>query len=318
MNRVFFTFTRMDERQNLLVHRLTFLAIAIVLVWTSSNINWSERRAERIIKVDGNGYYAYLPAIFIYHDLGFSFFEDIHKKYGTGNFGYDYRYSYKGDTVNKYFAGTAVAQAPFFFLADLTTLISGRERDGYSYYYLLFISIASLFYLLIALYFFDKYLKEEGLDLRVRTAMLVLFALGTHVFYYAVYEPSMSHVYSLAFVTVFLYSVRRYSVTLNGNLLLMAGFSLGMITLIRPVNLLVVFSLPFLLIASPYRFALIRSDTRWIWGGLIFLLIIGVQPLIYKLQTGGFFLYSYGEEGFDLTRSRFFPLQNSYPKGLWL
>ena len=127
-------------RRNIIL--LTVIFISIVTVWTSSNINWGKGRWTRIIKVDGNGYYAYLPAIFIYKDLHFGFFEKIADQKGYQNMAYDYRYDYEGHVLDKYFAGTALAQLPFFLSAHFLSWLTGEPMDGYSVYYLVFINLA--------------------------------------------------------------------------------------------------------------------------------------------------------------------------------
>ena len=40
-----------------------------------------EKSWDRVINSDGKGYYAYLPAIFIYHDLQFKFVEGYEAQY---------------------------------------------------------------------------------------------------------------------------------------------------------------------------------------------------------------------------------------------
>src|SRR5690606_17933089 len=52
-----------------------FLAVVLLLisVWYQ-HITYGDEKYERIVDSDGKGYYAYLPAIFIYHDLSFGFY----------------------------------------------------------------------------------------------------------------------------------------------------------------------------------------------------------------------------------------------------
>ena len=46
---------------------------------------WNNDTSRKIlIASDGKGYYAYLPAIFIYHDLGFNFIDEYEEKYFPG------------------------------------------------------------------------------------------------------------------------------------------------------------------------------------------------------------------------------------------
>ena len=75
------------------------MVTAVILIWVSANLSWGDGRWSRIVTSDGNGYYAYLPAIFIYHDLQYNFIpvimltsskneEDIARsyKYGAASF----------------------------------------------------------------------------------------------------------------------------------------------------------------------------------------------------------------------------------------
>ena len=72
-------------------YRYTIAVIALICLWITSNFNWQEDRSGRIIQTDGTGYYAYLPAIFIYNDLNFSFFDEVIDKNYHENNRYDYR-----------------------------------------------------------------------------------------------------------------------------------------------------------------------------------------------------------------------------------
>jgi len=308
-----------------LKRHIVALAIAftsIVCIWTSSNINWGPDRASRIIKVDGNGYYAYLPAIFIYHDLHFGFFEEIAAREGFQNMGYDYRLNLNGEVVNKYFAGTALAQLPFFLAAHGISRIAGQPMDGYSRIYLVFISLASLFYLILSIYFLKKILEYYQVS-PVNSAISILaIVFGTNLFYYAVYEPSMSHVYSLAFVCIFIYHLIKYFKTPGTGTLIVSAAALGIITLIRPVNILVLASLPFLAGDSSQLKAGIRLMLRK-WKTMIlaigiFLVPLILQSIIYKIQTGSFWVYSYGDERFDFSQPNMFKILFSYRKGLFV
>ena len=50
------------------------------MVIVVSNLAWNKQDWKEIIRVDGKGYYAYLPAVFIYHDLNLGFFDKIEKE----------------------------------------------------------------------------------------------------------------------------------------------------------------------------------------------------------------------------------------------
>ena len=59
----------------------TIPLLLLVCLWTSANLNWGKDRQKYVIISDGKGYYAYLPAVFIYHDLNFNFLDSIEANY---------------------------------------------------------------------------------------------------------------------------------------------------------------------------------------------------------------------------------------------
>jgi len=140
-----------------IIPRLTIGAIMLIMTIVSSNLNWGENQWQGIIEADGKGYYAYLPAIFIYKDLNYGFFDEIEKeKYYHENLYYDYRASVDGKVINKYYCGTAIAELPFFLLAHALSYVAGLDTDGYSRLYPILINIAALFYLWVGLLFLNS------------------------------------------------------------------------------------------------------------------------------------------------------------------
>jgi len=295
----------------------------LIMTIVSSNLNWGENQWQGIIEADGKGYYAYLPAIFIYKDLNYGFFDEIEKeKYYHENLYYDYRASVDGKVINKYYCGTAIAELPFFLLAHALSYVAGLDTDGYSRLYPILINIAALFYLWVGLLFLNSTLRIYGLN--PWQVSLVLFAavFGTNLFYYTVGEPGMSHVYSFGFVAMFFYFSKQFFSSLQKEYILAMAVSLGFITLIRPVNGLIVFILPFA--AGSFHAlkqgvsALFRQRSFLAFGILSFGAIVCIQLIIYKLSTGRFFIYTYGEEGFNFLSPHIVDILFSYKKGLFL
>ncbi|MEI7526956.1 MAG: hypothetical protein WCJ95_21590 [Mariniphaga sp.] len=297
--------------------------IVFITTFVSSNRNWGKDHWKEIILSDGKGYYAYLPAIFIYHDLNFGFFDKIEKTdYYNKNLYYDYRANGHGKVINKYFCGTALAELPFFLAAHALSWLLDFTTDGYSKLYPVFISIGALFYLLIGLLFLNSTLA--GYDIKVWERSLISFAavFGTNLFYYTIGEPGMSHIYSFAFISMFLYYSRRYFITFRKKYILILALIFGIIVLIRPINGLIIFILPF---ASGSAQSLkkgllivVHNYLIWITGLGIFLGIISIQLFIYKISTGSFFVDSYGDEGFHFLEPHIVDILFSYKKGLFL
>ena len=313
----------MKIKPGYLLNKYAILIISAILVIVSLNINSGRDYQSGMIMSDGKGYYAYLPAIFIYHDLQFHFFEKIEKEtYYSENHYYEYRFTLDNNVVNKYYAGTALAMMPFFLLGHFISAISGQPLDGYSTWYTACINLAAIFYLAIALLFLARLLNDYSIRRSFITLILCAVVFGTNVFYYTVVEFAMSHIYSFAFITIFLYYSGKYVKSHRTQDLIYAGLSLGMITLIRPVNILVITAVPFL--AGSWKGFL--NAIRGVldnWKGLFiailaFIAVLSVQMVIYKIQTGHLWVYSYGEEKFDFRHPQMLAILFSYKKGLFL
>lgn len=97
---------------------------------------------------------------------------------------------------------------------------------------------------------------------------------------------------------------------------------MAIIALIRPVNIIIIFSLPFIS-GTFYNFKqgifFLRKHLIYFLLSIIFFsAIIFIQLIIYKIQTGDFFVYSYKEEGFEFINPHFFNFLFSYRKGMFV
>ncbi|MFC1734222.1 hypothetical protein ACFL6I_28295 [candidate division KSB1 bacterium] len=301
----------------------SIVIILLIMIIVSSNLNWNKKYWRGIIEVDGKGYYAYLPAIFIYNDLNFGFFDEIEKeKYYDKFLYYDYRSMANGKIINKCYCGTAIAEMPFFFIAHLVSYLYHYDLDGYSNPYPVLISIAALFYLLIGLLFLNAILSQYKIHEWQKSLILFTAVFGTNLFYYTIGEPAMSHVYSFAFISMFIYYSKLYFTSFKKKHITLLAILLGIIILIRPVNGMIVLIWPF---AAGNFTSLIKGITtafrnklRLILSFIVFLGIIFIQFTIYKISTGKFFVYAYGGEGFNFLSPHIIDILFSYRKGLFL
>lgn len=300
----------------------SFISIAIILLVVTSNINWGKDSWKGALESDAKGYYAYLPAIFIYEDLNFGFLEDIETKYEQTHLYYEYRNNAHGVLVNKYFGGVAVLQLPFFLGAHAITYLAGGDLDGYSKWYMLAISLCSWFYHLVGLYFLLRLFQLYQLKNKVIITLLFAVSFGTHLFVYTIVEAGMSHLYSFFLFVAFLYFAKKYMTLGALKTLLPLSVTLGLIVLCRPINGLLLLFIPFLAdstIQLKQRFIQsISSFKRVIIIVLPFFAIVSLQLVYYKLATGNFFVDSYGEEGFNFLNPEWFNFLFSYKKGLFL
>ncbi|MEW6468610.1 MAG: hypothetical protein AB1458_06780 [Bacteroidota bacterium] len=273
------------------------------------------------IASDGKGYYAYLPAIFIYQDLQYSFSYENEKKYHGSNEGPFFCNEIDGKRVNKYFAGEALLLLPFFLLAFLLSWFFGYDLDGYSQLFQHGVSIGAVFYLVIGLLFTRRLLLFYVSEILASFTLLLIF-FGTNLLYYSVFEASISHVYSFGVMAAFLYYLRQALVMKQDRCFLWSAWLLALVVLIRPSNGIILLAAPLIAGSFPvFRDGMIRffRNARLIVFSLAgCLAILSVQILLYYFQSGRFFIWSYGEEGFNFTQPEIMNVLFSYRKGFFV
>jgi len=299
---------------------------------------------DRSINSDGKGYYAYLPAFFIYHDLTYKFVESYEEKYYPPDRSVfkEFRSQSDGKTVNKCFPGLAILWLPFFLIAHLLSYFLGYPTDGYSLLYQYAISIAALFYLWLGCRFLLKLLTRSGATVRTAAFITFIIAMGTNIMYYAVVENSMTHVYSFSLITLFLYYVYRYFHNKKGKHFIFSSLLFGLIILVRPTNGLILLLLPLMAwltnpgIKNPLSTILQTlshthtssiqhpassiqhpgSSIQHLASGFLVLIILLSLPLIlWHSTTGHWLVYQYGGERFHFLHPHFFSLLFSYNRG---
>jgi len=293
-----------------------------IVIWVSSNMNWGDNRWHKLLKIDGVGYHSYLPAIFIYEDLNFAFYDSIVQSKQRPELDFAYRMNTENGIVNKYYFGTALLSTPFFLTAHLISNYTGGNADGYSFYYLLGIQFAAFFYLLLGMIIMSSILKIYNVSSWNRIIVMFAILFGTNLFYYVVHEPFMSHVFSFCFMNMFVFSVLKYKISLNTRYLFLTAISLGLIFLIRPINLLVILSIPFFFVDLKSLMENLKTQYKnpinFILSIILFLGLVSIQFIIYKIQTGSFIVYSYKSEGFNFFDIQILNFLLSYRKGFFL
>lgn len=279
-------------------------------------------KQSEIIVSDGFGYYSYLPAKFIYKDYSYSFLKENHKKHYRYTGLPDFTNQVNKKKVNKYFVGVAVLLLPFFLIAHWISVLFGYPPDGFSLIYQYFTALGGMFYLWVGCRYTARLMRLYMAPELLITFILGCLVFGTILYHYVVLEPSMSHVYSFAAIAAFLYYMKKLFLENNSKYLIAASIALGFVTIIRPVNGLVVLALPFL-----------AGDPQTLLAGLlnifkrfkmllisltVFGLIVFIQFLVWYDQAGVFIVWSYGDEGFDFSNPHLLGVLFSYKKGLFI
>jgi len=279
----------------------------------------------QVIRSDGRGYYAYLPAIITYNDASFESSVTAEQSYkGEGKIPH-YLFKTKHGTVqNKYFPGVAVLQTPFYLMATFTTWVSGQAIDGYSPTFEFFFQVGSMFYVVLGLILFTSLLNKLFSDQKKLLKWLIpaLYIL-TPLFYYSTDTLSLSHLYSFFLFGLFANLILKIKNGAGPILFLLLGIVLGMIVLVRPTNFLIILIIPFLLqdrsSLNTFVSELFKHKAKkFIFGTIGFLSMIAIIILIWKWESGRWFVWGYGGEGFNFFHPQFFASLFSFRVGLFL
>lgn len=281
-----------------------------------------------ILKADGVGYYDYLPSFFMHDDLNRKdhpideapeVYERLNSLESYAFFHFKYVPIDK-HLVNKYPVGVAILQMPFFCYAYYTNFKD--SITGYEDHFQQSVFYASVFYVLLSLFFFRKLLEHYQVKKTGILLAQVLLVFSTPVLNYVGFDACFSHVYSLFAVTVFAYFTRAYFCTFKPKYFIGACVFLGLVFLIRQVNVLVVLAIPFLAgswLQLKQGVLKITSNKKYLFtGAAISLAIVFMQPLLWYVQTGKFYLDAYPEENFDFTDPEIMSILFSYRKGLFI
>jgi len=304
--------------------RFRELGIVLMIIIYSFSIM---RNNPQYIKSDGLGYYAYLPATFIYHDFDYGFMDDISKKYFGGN-SHKFRVNIDGKITNLTWPGVSILWIPFFLIAHLLAILFGLTADGYSLIYQFSILAASFFYLFIGIKFLGRFLKISGFSNNTIFLSQLIIVFASPLIAYSSELVSFTHTYSFSLISIFFYYVRKASIKYKRKYIIIAAIVLALISIIRPVNAVIILAIPFLASNKESFFALIKNffndKYTLIISLLVFFAILSIVPVLFKVQTDHWFIWQYRKVetnekvGFDFLNPKFFKFLFSYRNGLFV
>ena len=305
---------------------ITIIGIVLALIIAQISLSpWCENchKADEkaVIESDVVHYYSFLPALFIENDLSYSFKEKI--TYSESNNRPIY-YTYKNDRgqyVEKVTIGMSIMYLPFFILGHLSALTLGFETHGFSTPYEISLALSSIFYCLIGLLAIRKILLIHFNEIATSITLIAL-VFGTNLFHYITYEPAMTHAYSFALIALFCYCSIRYIENQKRLYIIALSICLGLIFLIRPVNILIVL---FPILYNVNSIESLKSRINLFLGNyqqILLAILVGFlvcipQFLYWKYATGQWIYYSFGDERFFFNDSKIIDGLFSFRKG-WL
>jgi len=263
-------------------------------------------------------YYSYLPATFIHHDLALDFVKKDPAKYRNKFWP---RPSPNGKLMAKMSMGVSFLYAPFFFIGHIAAHVYDYEPNGFSKPYRFALAMSAIFYLAIGLFYLRKILKIYFSEwITALTCLSVV--IGTNLLHYTTTEPTMSHTYVFSATTIFIYFLIKWFENPTYKNTILLGLLTGLITLIRPTNIII---LIFILLYKVYSWSsfkdriisLIKKYKLILLMILAFLIVWIPQMLYWKYVTGHYIYYSYEGEGFFFDNPQIISGLFSYRKG-WL
>ena len=287
-------------------NHLNFIITCCVIVLFSIILNF-----DRKIAIDGDArdYYSYLVSLFINHNF-------------TQQVGNDwYLIQTPTGTINVHTIGVALLTAPFFFVAFGFAKLAGFEADGFSLPFQIGIYVAGIFYCMMGLIYLKKLLLQLNIKNKYVAALIIICCFGTHLFSYTVNEPGMAHVYSFALTSMFFYFVLNLFEKQNKKYFYFSAFVLGLIILVRPINVILLTFIPFFFNNKNELINTFKGFFKSLhfYLALIVLgLVCFIQSFAWYCQNGLFLQDSYVGNGFYFSSPQIFKMLFEFNNGLFI
>lgn len=306
----FFSSAFSKIKKSHLVFGLLFVIYLTFFLWQRWNDS-DESGWKKIIVSDGKGYYSYLTHLFIENDLTYRSDEHLYAVPTE-----------EGNYINRFYCGTAILEAPFFFLGYGIAAIFNYPLDGYSEPFAFCLVLSAIFYTLAGFYFIYVILKRKfGLDDNTALTVIFIGALGTNIIFYATILAVFSHAYSFFTIAWFMYQFFKTIEKPNTKNILLSALLLSLIVVIRPVNGIVILLLPFFFENGK---SFLDFTKKILFNKNVFYLLIGglipvfIQCWFWYMQTGNWIEWSYKQEGFNFTHPEIFRVLFSFRRGLFI
>jgi hypothetical protein len=292
-----------------------WLLVVIAIFWFS--LIWTSKPWQKNLLInDIENYYGYLPATFIYHDLGLKFTSDpfFNDKYAP-------KITANGGKVIKMSMGLSFLYTPFFLVGHVSAGMLHQPQDGFSQPYQVSLVFSCLFYLLLGLFYLRKLLLfyfSEG----ITTLTIFTVFFGTNLLWYSTFDGLMSHGYLFSWLVFFIYQIVCWHRDEKLKRLIYIGLVGGLITLIRPTMILCFL---FFILYDVYnkqtllkKISLFKRNIKGLIALFLgFLLAILPQLIYWKYNTGSWFFFSYVGERFYFNHPHVFLGLLGFRKG-WL
>ena len=286
------------------VSLIVFFLLAVCIVYGRLLLpRWLTFDHLSILSWDVFGYYLYLPAQFIYNDIGitdFSWMQKILDQYAPTIGFYQAYMGPEGEYIMKYPMGMAILFAPFFFLAHFLSGQFGYPADGFSILYQASVALGCVLYAIIGIWFLRKILLRYFSD-AVTTIVMILLVVGTNYFQLVAYDSALVHNSMFTIYTLIIWFTIQWHDNPKLRYAFLIGLFVGLAALVRPTEIISAL-IPILWgihnkESWQSKWKLVTDHRIQIGIMILMTILIGSIQLIYwKIHAGTFLYYSY-EEG---------------------
>jgi len=288
------------------------LLVVVNILLTSSNLS------SPVIRSDGEGYYLYLPSLFIHHDIAMHWTEPLRS---DGGILFSLSKVRPGVYLDKYPIGMAVLWLPFFFAAHGISILIGQPANGFTMWYQGAISFATSIYGALGCAVLFSFLRRY-FSPKVSYLTVMALLLGTNMLSYATYDASFTHVYSLFLIACILYLTPVWYKTMSYPLSICLATLFTLNVLVRPENILILIVVLFWNITS---WAQVRQRAVLLWRQrwkVLTMLLSGLIVLFPQLAywhhvTRHWLVFSYQGETFNFAQPHILDILFSTDRGVF-
>jgi hypothetical protein len=293
-------------KKNLLIRFNQYIITIIALVFMCGFFSFRYWEIN-ILSGDAWGYYSYLPATFIYDDIGtYNKTVKATQKYKsfpdplTDKYGLYHAHPITHKNVVKYTSGLAILLSPFFFIAHFLAGILNFQQDGFSEIYRFCMGVGMILWVLVGLYFLlnllQKYYSKSASYLTI-----IALSLCTNLYYNTALNSIMSHALLFSLYSILIYATCKFYENPNFKKAVIIGLISGFITLTRMTELYCIL-IPLLwnFQSTKEKYTFLKSNFKYIGAATIFFLLPFMYQFFYwKTLTGQFIFNGYIGESFN-------------------
>lgn len=247
---------------------------------------------------DGNGYYSLAHTFFFQRNLNFipiynslSHFQGV--SYEFSRVFWNIARTSTGVLNNPWLIGTSLFWIPSFFVISFLNIIFSLHLDIFSPLYEVGCGVTGIFLVLSGLFLLESYLRHY-FDKRVSSYTILSIFFSTQLFYYASFEPALSHQVSFFLICLFLFlSIIKRT---NRIVVFAMGLTMGLLSTTRMGDTLLL--IPWVL-QRIWEWIRIKKYSPIVWFMLAFCISLIPQLLLQQGMYGNALQNPYlqGEKG---------------------